>query len=336
MMRRFVCFSILFCLSLLANLVLVTGAHAEEPLCYEPENSEGIGNGKHIVFIANDHEYRSEQTCPMLAKILAKHHGFRCTVLFGIDGNGAIKAGAKEVPGMEALGNTWHNERGQSHYGNNHQMGCTITPQADAAAHPVLTGVEKIHAYSGGYKSQPPTGATPLLDLQVLNSFEPSDDRNADKPIVCAGWTRDSYVAPSGEKKEARVVYTSYGASEDMLSEDGRRFMVNACLWAGGMEDKITADLNVAIVGGYKPSPYTTGAFYYNDVKPADLAGFESSVMPEDARLGGFENPKMARKVVGALKNRHELKAQLMEAYPKVADIHAKAQGSKKKEKVKQ
>lgn len=67
------------------------------------EGTGGIGKGKHIVFIANDHEYRSEQTSPAIAKILAKHHGFRCTVLFGLDENGAIKAGATDTPGMEAL-----------------------------------------------------------------------------------------------------------------------------------------------------------------------------------------------------------------------------------------
>jgi hypothetical protein len=55
------------------------------------EGSKGIGKGKHIVFIANDHEYRSEESCPAIAKILAKRHGFRCTVLFGLDENGAIK-----------------------------------------------------------------------------------------------------------------------------------------------------------------------------------------------------------------------------------------------------
>ena len=67
------------------------------------EGGEGIGEGKHIVFIANDHEYRSEQTCPAMAKIMAKRFGFRCTVLFGIDENGAIKAGGAAIPGMEAL-----------------------------------------------------------------------------------------------------------------------------------------------------------------------------------------------------------------------------------------
>ncbi|MGI9245077.1 MAG: ThuA domain-containing protein, partial [Verrucomicrobiales bacterium] len=74
---------------------------AGDPLVYE--GGEGIGKGRHLVFIASDHEYRSEETCPALARILAKRHGFKTTVLFGLDGNGHIKAGASNVPGMEAL-----------------------------------------------------------------------------------------------------------------------------------------------------------------------------------------------------------------------------------------
>lgn len=351
-----------------------------EPLVYE--GTEGFGIGKHIVFIANDHEYRSEQSCPALAKILAKHHGFRCTVLFGVDGDGAIKAGAREVPGMEALadadllvfftrfmnlpdaqadllvdyfergrpvvgirtsthcfnkqsgkwaklnfdyeggdylgglgeqvfGNTWHKQRGQSHYGTNHKMGCLITPVADASDHPIMKGVDKIHAYSGGYKSQPPAGSTALLQLQVLNTFGPSEDFNPEKEIVSAGWTRSGYVAPSGESKDARVVYTSFGASEDLMSEGGRRFFVNACAWAAGLEDDIDAKLDVSLVGEYRPSPYTTGAFYYEGVRPSDLAGFDSQIMPDDAKLGGLDAPSMKRKIQNALQNRPALKARI-------------------------
>jgi len=47
--------------------------------------ADGPGTGKHIVFIAADQEYRSEQALPMLAKMLAKHHGFHCTVLFSLN-----------------------------------------------------------------------------------------------------------------------------------------------------------------------------------------------------------------------------------------------------------
>ena len=59
--------------------------------------------GKKLVLIASDHEYRAEETIPALARILAKHHGFDCTVLFGLNAKGEIEAGASNIPGLEAL-----------------------------------------------------------------------------------------------------------------------------------------------------------------------------------------------------------------------------------------
>jgi type 1 glutamine amidotransferase len=67
------------------------------------QGEEGPGKGKHIVFVASDHEYRTEESCPALARILAKHHGFKCTVLFGVDEKGYIEAGASNIKGLEAL-----------------------------------------------------------------------------------------------------------------------------------------------------------------------------------------------------------------------------------------
>ena len=49
------------------------------------EGKDGPGKGKHIVLISGDQEYRSEETIPQLAKILANRHGFKCTVLFTVD-----------------------------------------------------------------------------------------------------------------------------------------------------------------------------------------------------------------------------------------------------------
>ncbi|MEO1857416.1 MAG: hypothetical protein ABGY95_08660 [Rubritalea sp.] len=69
------------------------------------QGGEGPGKGKHIVFVASDHEYRAEESCPALARILAKHHGFKCTVLFGVDNKGFIEAGASNIHGLEALKN---------------------------------------------------------------------------------------------------------------------------------------------------------------------------------------------------------------------------------------
>lgn len=229
--------------------------------------------------------------------------------------------------------NTWHKERGQSHYGTNHQMGCRITPAASAAEHPILTGVQQIHACSGGYKSQPPVGATPLLKLQVLNLFGPGDDINAEKSIVSAGWTLDSYTAPSGKKQDARIVYTPFGASEDLLDEDARRFMVNACLWAGSWEKAIRADLKVSVVGNFKPSPYTTGALYNDNVKPSELAGVDSQVMPPAAKLGRLTAPKMKKTVSRSLQFHPYLRAEIEAAYPDIYGRDPKRPTAKKPKK---
>jgi type 1 glutamine amidotransferase len=69
------------------------------------EGGDGPGKGKHVVLISGDEEYRSEETLPQLAKILAKHHGFTCTVLFAIDPkDGTINPNVTDnIPGLEKL-----------------------------------------------------------------------------------------------------------------------------------------------------------------------------------------------------------------------------------------
>lgn len=68
------------------------------------EGSKGPGQGTHVVLIAGDHEYRSEETVPALARILAKHHGFKCTTLFTVHPTtGFIDPAANNLPGAAAL-----------------------------------------------------------------------------------------------------------------------------------------------------------------------------------------------------------------------------------------
>ena len=69
------------------------------------EGREGAGKGKHIVFVTGDDEYRSEEAMPMLAKILAVKHGFKCTVLFAIEPeSGVIKPDHQtNIPGTHFL-----------------------------------------------------------------------------------------------------------------------------------------------------------------------------------------------------------------------------------------
>jgi hypothetical protein len=90
--------AIVCCLSYLTPAV-----QAADTVTYEA--APGPGGGKHIVFLTGDEEYRSEEGLPMLAKILAKRHGFNCTVLFSINPtNGNIDPNCQtNEPGLEAL-----------------------------------------------------------------------------------------------------------------------------------------------------------------------------------------------------------------------------------------
>ncbi len=88
-------------LTLLFSPVLEAFSADESWLSLQPEKP----NGKHIVLITGDEEYRSEEGMPQLAKILSKYHGFRCTVLFSIDPDtGCIDPGVLDnIPGLEQL-----------------------------------------------------------------------------------------------------------------------------------------------------------------------------------------------------------------------------------------
>ena len=101
MMRR--PFLSVLTLSLFVSIIEANVSMAQEgPLVYE--GTEGPGVGKHIVFLAGDHEYRSEEALPALARILAKHHGYKCTVLFNVDKEtGYIVPGNSNMPFTDAV-----------------------------------------------------------------------------------------------------------------------------------------------------------------------------------------------------------------------------------------
>ena len=63
------------------------------------------GQGKRVVLIAGDQEYRSEESIPALARILETRHGFHCTVLYSINREtGKIDPSTIDnMPGLDAL-----------------------------------------------------------------------------------------------------------------------------------------------------------------------------------------------------------------------------------------
>ncbi|HCA50202.1 MAG TPA: hypothetical protein DEP12_07345 [Planctomycetaceae bacterium] len=302
------------------------------------EGKDGPGKGKHIVFVSGDDEYRSEEALPLLAKIMAEHHGFKCTVMFAIEpATGAITPSHQtNIPGLEALedadlavfllrfrnlpddqmkyiadytnsgkpiigmrtsthafnipgdrkyheysfnyngeykkgwgrqvlGETWINHHG--HHGRESTGG---VPVKGKEGHPILRGCKDIWGDTDVYGVTKLEGdSDPILLGAVLDGMTPDAkpvEGKKNEPMMPVAWVK-SYKGTSG--KTSTVFNTTMGAATDLVSEGTRRMLVNSMFWCLEMEDAITADLNVSIVGDYKPTKFGFGGFR-KGLKPSD------------------------------------------------------------------
>ncbi|MBD5778037.1 HEAT repeat domain-containing protein [Pelagicoccus sp. NFK12] len=89
--------------SLLLSCATLAHSNGRDRLVFEPAPDKD--NGKRVVLISGDEEYRSEESCPMLAKILTQRHGFHCTVLFAIDPKTEYidPNNVSNIPGLDSL-----------------------------------------------------------------------------------------------------------------------------------------------------------------------------------------------------------------------------------------
>ena len=332
---------------ILTLLLAATAAASAQSTSVVYEGEAGPGVGKHIVFLASDHEYRAEETSPALARILAKRYGFKCTVVFGVDKEGFIEAGSSRVSGLAALekadlffivarflnppdeemahieaylerggpvvglrtsshafqipakskyakydfksktagyengfghqvlGNTW-----VGHYGTNHKQGTRITTIPEQRGNVILTGVgETAFTHAGAYVGKAAPDFTVLATSQPLVSMDPNAEPDTKKPPMPCTWTRE-YAAKDGSKH--RVFHSTQGASQDFLDDNYRRMILNGALWVMGMEKEIKPDMDISFVGPFQPRKFSFKG-EAKKVKPADLAGWESPIMPEQA-----------------------------------------------------
>jgi hypothetical protein len=139
--------------------------------------------------------------------------------------------------------------------------------------------VKDVFVTSGGYTADPIEGSQILALGQILDGMTPDSPPAPNKKQLAVAWHRMYTNGPNG--KPGRVFTTTHGASEDLLNEGFRRMLVNAVLWAAGLEASIQPTSDVSFVGPYKPSPYR-GNGWVRDVKPADLAGWDTPIMPKD------------------------------------------------------
>ncbi len=99
---------------------------------------------------------------------------------------------------------------------------------------------------------------------QIVGGMKESDPKVEDKrndPMMPIAWTR-TY-------KNGRIFTTTMGAATDLENAALRRLLLNASLWCVGLDDKITAALDVSLVGDYHPSKFGFGG-YVKGKRPAD------------------------------------------------------------------
>ena len=322
--------------SRLLLIILITFIHTSisfaqsNPKWVVYQGNDGPGKGKHIVFVSGDEEYRSEEGLPMMAKILAERHGFKCTVLFAVDPktNNIDPDNQTNIPGLEnlktadlmvmllrfrelpneqmkhiidytnagkpivalrtsthafsysrnkqnpyakysynskvkgweggygkkVLGETWIN-----HHGVHAKEGTRALVNGLVKDHPILRGVKDIWTPTDVYGILGlPNDAQVLIFGQTTLGMTPTSPLSYEKSVMPVAWIR-SYSSASGKK--AKIFTTTMGSSVDLISEDLRRLIVNACYWGTAMENQIPAQNNVQIVGEYNPTMFGFGKY---------------------------------------------------------------------------
>jgi type 1 glutamine amidotransferase len=163
-----------------------------------------------------------------------------------------------------------------SHYGKNHAQSSLLVQQPDEADHPILRGVKDVWVQSGGYTADPMPGSRVLALGRILDGMTPDSPPAKDKKEMPVAWYR-TYAGASG--RQGRVFTTTHGASEDLLNEGFRRLSINGILWAAGLETAIRPDADIGFVGPFRPTTYSFDG-HVKGVKPADLAGWDTPIMP--------------------------------------------------------
>ncbi len=172
--------------------------------------------------------------------------------------------------GRKVLGETWI-----AHHGKHGQQSTRALFAPEAGDSPILRGIRdgEIWTSTDTYEVRLPLPPTcrPLLLGQVLSWVGPDAEPvpgAVNDPMMPVAWT-NTFTTETG--KAARVFTTTMGAADGLETEALRRLLVNAVYWALGMESKIPAKADVALVGIYSPHSFLSEV-YTAGVKPSDLA----------------------------------------------------------------
>ncbi|MDQ3535178.1 MAG: hypothetical protein M3421_06085, partial [Bacteroidota bacterium] len=164
--------------------------------------------------------------------------------------------------GRRVLGETW-----VEHHGDHGKEGTRGLINGVFENHPILNGVQDIWGPTDVYTIRDlPENAEVLVYGQVTEGMTPESMVNFKKSIMPVAWIRHY----KGEKGLSTPIFaTTMGASVDLVNEDLRRLLVNACYWAVGFEKQIPERGDVSIIGKYEPTMFGFGSFQ-KGLKPSD------------------------------------------------------------------
>jgi type 1 glutamine amidotransferase len=158
--------------------------------------------------------------------------------------------------GKKILGETWID-----HHGKHGSEGtrALIDGIQQNKHHSILNGVKDIWGPTDVYTiKQLPADAQVLLYGQSTSGMTASSPVNLNKSIMPVAWTR-TYTSDSGKK--GKVFATTMGAAIDLMNEDLRRLLVNACYWATGIGNKTPEKADVNYITEYKPAMFNMEGF---------------------------------------------------------------------------
>jgi hypothetical protein len=290
--------------TLLAVMFIPSLADANDPWV-RYEGGDGPGQGKKIVLVSGDEEYRSEEAFPMLAQILSERHGFETVVLFAINPEtGEIDPNYnKNIPGLEQLvdadlmmiATRWRDLPGEQvrQIDDYLKSGRPVIGLRTATHALKPTDPEWVH-YADGYRGPREEwhggfGRVVLGEMwinhhgkhgaestrgillgQVVAGMKPTDppvEGDKNDPMMPIAWTK-SYQISGGQKGQSFT--TTMGSSMDLQNEALRRLIVNAVYYLLDLEIP-EEGTDVRIVGDYQPTPFGFGQFQRGR-KPADFA----------------------------------------------------------------
>jgi type 1 glutamine amidotransferase len=90
----------------LVAFLIAGGDPAKGGVSSESPKPAAKANGKppHVVFVTGDEEYRSEESMPLVARILKDQHNFRVTVCYAVAADGTVKPDRLDhIAGLDAL-----------------------------------------------------------------------------------------------------------------------------------------------------------------------------------------------------------------------------------------